>query len=605
MTDSIEQARQRYLREIDEANQAIESIAAKVRKTGEEPSQEEIGSMVCAQTAIELYNDLLAELDPPPTYPEPIPLLPEQDRTAPFPLDALGSLLAGAASAIIEAIQVPDAMAAQSVLAAAALAAQPHGNVVRDGQVIPLSLFFLTVAESGDRKTHADSWALEAHYAHQRTLQENYKAEDRVYRNKLDAYQKARTKILNSKVKTSPDMVAEQLGQLEEPIPPPLPYLLAEEPTLEGLQKAFISGPASQGLFSNEGGQFFGGYATNRDNRLKTISGLSKFWDGGGFNRMRATHGESGSCYSCRLSIHLMIQPIIATQELNDALLQNQGFLARFLIAWPESRAGQRPYREIDLTANAELNKYTRRMGSLLAQKPRIDTRGDLEPPTLPLDPVAKRAWIAAHDVIEAELGKGGDMQEIKPTAAKAAENILRIAGVMSVVEGANVITEEMMNRAYTLVRWYLDEALRLTSLIKIGQQLLYAQQLLEWLVLKGWHTFEIRSLQRQGPRFARKNAKRLLALLEILNKHHWLSTNDGKTFEINPLATAATEATTPQKTCPSNGDTLATSGDKIPPLDPVSPCVASLSPPHKPANMGAVASVAAVASPALYSGKI
>lgn len=232
MTDSIEQARQRFLREIDEANQAIESIAAKVRKTGEDPSQEEIGSMVCAQTAIELYNDLLAELEPLPTHPEPIPLLPEQEECAPFPLNALGSLLAGAVAAIVEAVQVPAAMAAQSVLAAAALAAQPHGNVVRDGQVIPLSLFFLTVAESGDRKTHADSWALEAHYAHQRTLQESYKSENRIYRNKQDAYEKARYAILKNQAKSSPDAVAEQLAQLEEPIPPLLPYLLAEEPTL-------------------------------------------------------------------------------------------------------------------------------------------------------------------------------------------------------------------------------------------------------------------------------------------------------------------------------------------------------------------------------------
>jgi hypothetical protein len=162
-----------------------------------------------------------------------------------------------------------------------------------------------------------------------------------------------------------------------------------------------------------------------------------------------------------------------------------------------------------------------------------------------------------------------------------------------------------MMNRSYTLIRWYLNEALRLTDFVTVSQQLSFAQQLLEWLILKGWRSFEFRALQREGPRFARKNAKQLRALLGILVKHHWLNTCDSTTFELSPLATVATVATTPRESSPFGGDTLATSGDKIHPLDPVSPCVASLSPSHESANTRAVATVAAVASPLLFSGKI
>ncbi|HBS78120.1 MAG TPA: hypothetical protein DD989_05780, partial [Pseudomonas sp.] len=99
-------------------------------------------------------------LIPDPSYPEPTPLLPEVEAAFPYPLEALGDVLGGAAAAIVEAVQVPAALAAQSVLAAAAMAAQPHGNAVRDGQPIPLSLFVLTVAESGDRKSAADRLAL-------------------------------------------------------------------------------------------------------------------------------------------------------------------------------------------------------------------------------------------------------------------------------------------------------------------------------------------------------------------------------------------------------------------------------------------------------------
>src|SRR5690606_32039407 len=114
-----------------------------------------------------------APLIPQPDYAEPIPLVIE-DADTPYPLAALGEVRGGAAMAIVEIVQVPAALAAQSVLAAAAMAAQPHANVLRAGQPIPLSLFALTIAESGDRKTAADRLALRAHQQRQLTLLDSY-----------------------------------------------------------------------------------------------------------------------------------------------------------------------------------------------------------------------------------------------------------------------------------------------------------------------------------------------------------------------------------------------------------------------------------------------
>ena len=132
-----------------------------------------------------------------PTYPEPLRLLPDHEAAAPFPLKALGEVLGGAAAAIVEAVQVPEALAAQSILAAAALAAQPHGNVARDGQLIPVSLFALTIAESGDRKTAADRLALRAHHFYQQALLESHGENLKRYQNRRDAYLKARAAVLD------------------------------------------------------------------------------------------------------------------------------------------------------------------------------------------------------------------------------------------------------------------------------------------------------------------------------------------------------------------------------------------------------------------------
>jgi hypothetical protein len=56
--------------------------------------------------------------------------------------------------------QAPAALVMQSVLAAASLAVQAHADVETLGGSAPLSLFFLSVAESGERKSSADKLAI-------------------------------------------------------------------------------------------------------------------------------------------------------------------------------------------------------------------------------------------------------------------------------------------------------------------------------------------------------------------------------------------------------------------------------------------------------------
>ena len=78
-------------------------------------------------------------------------------------------MLSRATHAIASKVQVPEAIAAQSVLATAALAAQPHADVVLPfGQTRPLSLFLVTIAASGDRKSSADNEALRPIHMHEK-----------------------------------------------------------------------------------------------------------------------------------------------------------------------------------------------------------------------------------------------------------------------------------------------------------------------------------------------------------------------------------------------------------------------------------------------------
>ena len=76
-----------------------------------------------------------------------------------FPVDALGDVLGAAARAIHDRVQAPVAICSQSVLAAAALAVQAHADVeLPMGHVRPVD-FFVTVAETGARKSASDTEA--------------------------------------------------------------------------------------------------------------------------------------------------------------------------------------------------------------------------------------------------------------------------------------------------------------------------------------------------------------------------------------------------------------------------------------------------------------
>lgn len=86
------------------------------------------------------------------TPESPQPLMREIPPGAPFPMEALGPLRQ-AVEAVADISQAPIAIAAQSALSVASLAVQGFADVETLGGDAPCSLFCLTIAESGERKS--------------------------------------------------------------------------------------------------------------------------------------------------------------------------------------------------------------------------------------------------------------------------------------------------------------------------------------------------------------------------------------------------------------------------------------------------------------------
>ncbi|MCB1718658.1 MAG: DUF3987 domain-containing protein, partial [Candidatus Competibacteraceae bacterium] len=354
-----------------------------------------------------------------------------------------------------------------SVLAVASQAAQAHRDVLIDGRKIPLSLWMLTVAESGERKSAVDSVALTPLAVHQKALIEKNEIDRAIYERDLQIWKREKERALGGKGKIAPDRKAMQdaldaIGP--EPEPPLLPFLKVNDLTYEGIYKALAAGQPSIALISDEAGQFVGGHAMNPENLLKTVSGLSKLWDGGELSRVRAGDGAS-ILYGRRLAMHLMMQPVVAELLFSNPLTAGQGFLARVLAAWPESNVGRQVYQERDLSLDPAVATYNETIKSLLEMEPPLadGKYNELAPAGLTLAPDAKRLYIQYHDTINRQAAAGEPLAPIRAFALKIHDQALRIAGVLTLVASprANQISLDTLADAIKLTDWFLNEQLR------------------------------------------------------------------------------------------------------------------------------------------------
>ncbi|MHC8383754.1 YfjI family protein [Pseudomonas sp. LB3P14] len=463
----------------------------------------------------------MQQLDPNLELPQsPRPLIESNPAAEPYPVQALGGILGPAVERMAEVIGVPQALAAQSVLAASALATQGHAGLQLDGRNYPLSLYLITVAASGDRKTAADRFAL-------LPARQWEREQWQCYREQLARYRAAQRQAQRINP-ADPDSKNDVLLEAE----PSAPRLITTDPTIEALIKGLCHDLPSMGLFCDEGGQFLGSSTMSRDNRLKAVTTLSSLWDGSPIDRARSMAGESLRAYDRRLSLHLMLQPYLAMQLLSDPLLQGQGILGRCLMTWPTSLAGQRSYQAVDLSKDAALKRYLHRLSALFHQPWSLSADGALRLSPLSLSPLARRRWIDLHDAIEAQLGEFGELASVRPSGSKAADNLLRVAGILAVVEESSVVEVDHIQRASSLVGYYLTEIQRLTEQEPVCRVKEEADRLLRWLQVKDWKRFSIRDLNRNGPRFARKSSRHAAKLLVELLDHQWLIT-DGHTFEV------------------------------------------------------------------------
>lgn len=386
-----------------------------------------------------------------------------------YPVEGLW-LLASVAEAIAEHGQCDIALAGQSVLAAAALCAQAHANVETLAGTVPITLYQLTIGESGDGKTTAESAAL-------RAIREYERKESSRYQAALEAYKKSKE---------------------EGKAPPIPPYLLMSDATIEGLRRSFFEGRPSQGMVTSEGATVFSGYGMKKEHQAKTAGEFNRLWDDGEISVSRATSGRL-QLYHRRFSMHLMIQPAAVQEALMNALLTDIGLWPRFLLAWPQP-AKPRKARLFRPSSIPEIKHFWERCKALL---PATDCAECSDLPRLKLTEDAHELLGRFFEgmEVEAKSRRGRYVESCRPFALRATEQACRVAGVLAVYADRQVIDAELITcgikmALYSVESWraaFNDREQRATAET--------AYRYLKWMVQRRKGAATETDMLRNGPK--------------------------------------------------------------------------------------------------------
>ena len=483
------------------------------------------------------------------TWPELQPLIAQIDPQE-YPLDALPVAVRLAVEEVAGFVKAPIPLIATSALAALSLAIQAHTDVERAEKLSgPCSLFLLAIADSGERKSTCDGFFTRAIRDYEAREQEAAKPLIKAYKSKHEAWEAMRAG-LKEKIKALAKDGKPSSAQLQalhdldktEPLPPRVPRLIYGDATPEALTYALAKHWPSGGVISSEAGSVFGGHGMGADSVMRNLAALNQLWDGATLPVERRS-SESFTVRGARLTMALQVQEatIRAFFANTKGLARGTGFLARFLVSWPQSTQGTRKFTEAPANWPA-LAAFNSRLTGILNRRAPIDDDGALTPAMLTLAPDAKAAWVAFHDAIEAELSTGRELFDVRDVASKTADNAARLAALFHAFNGSiGPIDLDSMEPAARIAAWHLSEARRFLGELAMPAELANPARLESWMLdyCKRENTDRVptREMQRMGPGGLRDKAALNEAIKELseLGRAKLIQVGKKRAVQINP----------------------------------------------------------------------
>jgi Protein of unknown function (DUF3987) len=486
----------------------------------------------------------------PDDWPDPSPLVMDIE-SEPYPLDALPKAVHAAVNEVQQFTKAPVALVASSALGAVSAAVQAHADVKRAEMLSgPVGLFLLTIADSGERKSSCDRLFTDAIRQYEAEQAEAAKPKVREHKAALDAWEAKRAgikdKIRQLAKERKPTVEYERtLWEIEKDKPqsPRTPRLIYTDATPEALKWKLATAWPSAGVICAEAGIVFGSHGMGQDSIMRNLTTLNELWDGRPISTDRRS-SESFTVRGARLTLALQVQETTLRSffDRSNGLPRGTGFMARFLIAWPESTQGSRPFTEPP-SYSPGLSAFNSLISNILKKAVPIDDDGALTPPVVILTPEAKKAWITFHDKIEKRLASGGELYDVRDVASKSADNAARLSALFQIFEKGmgGAVEVDAFENASRIVAWHLSESRRFFGELALPVELVNASHLDRWLIdhcrRNQTKTVSTRTVQQFGPARLREKSAIDSALLELEELGRVRTVKDGRrrTITVNP----------------------------------------------------------------------
>jgi putative DNA primase/helicase len=415
----------------------------------------------------------------------------------PYPLDALPGIIQAVIAEVRKATQAPPALVAASALSAVSAVCQVHIDVARGENLRGgVQLFFMTVAESGERKSACDRLLFRAIREYDKAQGDARGAAERLYHGKKRAWEakqnavEARIRALTKKGEDATQVEKSLLAlAAEKPEPPRCPRLLYVDTTPEALGRGLASYPAGA-LVSAEGGLVLDGRGMSKDSGGSMVALMNQCWDGAGVDvQVDRKSSDSFVIRTPRLTVGLALQDAFLrgfVERLGD-IVRGSGWFARFLFCRPPSTMGERlidPQADDGKALGAGLAAFERRCREILDIPVRFTKSGRLECALVTMSPEARLTWVDYHNDVEKGLGRGGAWHDVRDAASKSAEIAVRLAALFQFFsDGGMVIEASAMRGAVQVAGWYLHEARRFAGEIDLSSVQKDGMRLNEWLI--------------------------------------------------------------------------------------------------------------------------
>ena len=413
------------------------------------------------------------------------------------------------------------------------------------GDVTPVSLHTLVIAESGDRKSAVESLVFrqvrkfdeERDRLYADLLAKNL-IEKRAWQFKLKICQKRLAKALSEGSSKTSDIDSEFMNLLaQEPVVSRCGHILYSDFTIEALIKKLSERWPHANIISSEAAKIL-------QNLSQQVVQLNLLWDGQSSMTMNRKIEGDTVVMDPRVSMALMVQPepFKKFRALSGTLAGSTGLFNRMLVCEPHSLQGTRMLSvgASNTETHFGLSPFQQRVAALLIEgEDIVKAAGSRK--VLQFSEDAKALWIKYANSTESWMGKGGSMEEIKGYASKSMNNISRIAAIFSYfADGSTVIQEHSLASAALLCNYYNSEFIAIFG--PEGQADIpkeYARLLEEWFrrrfVATGQTIFRMGELYKEAPGKMRKKVQIEVALevLGVEGKTVVMKTRRGQPYSV------------------------------------------------------------------------